>query len=158
MANNDSTVNIPLTNVVSHTPSTAAANGNSYNEKSGLFHRGVRGRRKAKSEDLRGQAIRRVGDDGEEDVVTSMGRIYDKILNFSIITRYFLYVLPLALLIAIPIIVDSVLFAEKPADGQQVPGRTIGGVRIKWFFTWIEIGTHHRSSLSKPILTSYSMA
>ncbi|KAL8744805.1 MAG: hypothetical protein Q9184_007952 [Pyrenodesmia sp. 2 TL-2023] len=58
-----------------------------------------------------------------------MGKIYDKVLNFSIVTRYFLYVLPLALLIAIPIIVGAT--AKQKA--------AIGGVRIVWFFTWVEI-------------------
>lgn len=69
----------------------------------------------------------------EEDAdgtLTRMGRIYAKIVNFSVITRYFIYVLPLALLLAIPIIVGAT--AARKAE--------IGGVRIVWLFTWIEIG------------------
>src|SRR5437763_4343889 len=58
-----------------------------------------------------------------------MGRLYKAVLNFSVITRYFLYVLPLALVIAAPIVIGAT-FAKRA---------TIGGVRIVWFFTWVEI-------------------
>lgn len=71
-----------------------------------------------------------VGYDGEEDTLNRMGRIYNKILNFSIVTRYFVYVSPLALCIAVPIIVGAT----------AAPHAKIGGVPIVWFFTWIEIG------------------
>lgn len=57
-----------------------------------------------------------------------MGIIYDKILKFSVVTRYFLYVLPLATIIAIPIIIGAT--AAQHA--------TLGGVRIVWFFSWVE--------------------
>jgi len=58
-----------------------------------------------------------------------MGKLYIAIFNFSVFTRYFLYVLPLALTIAVPIVIGAT-FAKHA---------TIGGVRIVWFFTWIEI-------------------
>ena len=47
----------------------------------------------------------------------------------SIVTRYFVYVLPLALIIAVPVIVGATV--AKDAE--------LGGVRIVWFFTWVEI-------------------
>ena len=65
----------------------------------------------------------------EEGALTTMGKIYNKILNFSLITRYFLYILPLGIALAIPIIIGAVV----------APAR-IGGVRMVWFFTWLEIG------------------
>lgn len=65
----------------------------------------------------------------QDGSLTKMGKFYMKILNFSVITRYFIYVLPLAILIAIPIIVGAT--AAKSA--------AIGGVRIVWFFTWVEV-------------------
>lgn len=79
-----------------------------------------------------------VGYDGEEDTLNRMGRIYNKILNFSIITRYFVYVSPLALCIAIPIIIGAT----------SAPHAKIGGVPIVWFFTWVEIGKSALESLS----------
>lgn len=135
---NDATIDIPLTTVTSNTGARKPENNspsNGYNqnlesvqqgnnEKAGLFHRHVAGRRKVakKSSDEKRM-------DGEEDALTQMGLIYDKILNFSIVTRYFLYVLPLALIIATPIIVG----ATAAQDAK------IGGVRIVWFFSWVEI-------------------
>ena len=84
-----------------------------------------RGRRHATGPQRTGK----VGYDGEEDTVNAMGKIYDRILNFSVVTRYFLYVAPVAALIAIPIIIGATV-AQKAK---------IGGVRIVWFFSWIEI-------------------
>ena len=66
---------------------------------------------------------------GEEEILTQMGRFYNKILNFSVVTRYLIYVLPLALFIAILIIVGAT--AAKNSKIDTVP--------IVWFFTWIEI-------------------
>lgn len=71
----------------------------------------------------------RQGQDGEEEILTQMGKIYEKILNFSVVTRYFLYVLPLALMIALPIIIGATAARKS----------RIGGIRIVWFFSWIEI-------------------
>lgn len=58
-----------------------------------------------------------------------MGRVYTAILNFSVFTRYFLYVLPLAAILAIPIIVGCTAATEAK----------IGGVHMVWLFVWIEI-------------------
>jgi small-conductance mechanosensitive channel len=69
------------------------------------------------------------------DTVTTMGKIYDKIFGFSIITRYFLYVLPLGLLIAAPIIV-GVAIQNSRAD-RRPP--ILAGVSLIWFFTWVEV-------------------
>ena len=71
-----------------------------------------------------------VGEDGEEDTLNRMGRIYNRILEFSIITRYFLYVLPLALCLAVPIIIGATV----------APEHVIGGSKLVWFFAWVEIG------------------
>jgi hypothetical protein len=67
--------------------------------------------------------------DGDEGTLTKMGKIYQKIINFSVVTRYFLYVLPIAILLAVPIIIGIFV----------APNATVQGVRIVWFFTWIEI-------------------
>jgi hypothetical protein len=68
--------------------------------------------------------------DGDEGTLTRMGKIYQKIVNFSVVTRYFLYVLPIAILLAIPIIIGVFV----------TPSATVQGVRLVWVFTWIEIG------------------
>lgn len=88
-----------------------------------------------------------VGYDGEEDTLNRMGRIYNKILNFSIVTRYFVYVSPLALCIAVPIIVGAT----------AAPNAKIGGVPIVWFFTWIEVGEFLCNPLLVRVLTLISV-
>ncbi len=92
-------------------------------EKSGGFSKLPAGRRVKRS------ASDDDGQNGEEGSLTRMGKIYTKILNFSFITRYIVYIVPLALLIAIPIFIGAA--AAKKAR--------LGGVRIVWLFTWVEI-------------------
>lgn len=139
MANpRDTTIDIPLTTVTSRTGARKISSNSpigygrqeSYsdprsNEKDQPRKQYPAGRRRKANGNGRGNR----GDDGEEDTLTQMGKIYDKVLNFSIVTRYFLYVLPLALIIAIPIIIG--------ATAKQ--GALFGGVRIVWFFSWVEI-------------------
>ena len=132
----DVTIDIPLTTVTSRTgarkpamsPSGYEGNAElpqeSPNEKSGLFHRRGPGGRRRKIE-TRG----REATDPEDGTMTAMGKIYTKVLNFSIITRYFLYVLPVAIALAVPIVVGAT----------AAPTAAIGGVRLVWFFTWIEV-------------------
>ena len=132
---NNTTIEIPLTDI---NDTAKASKPNAYlspsdnnrpleqnhNEKAGLFHRNVAGRRKTQSS---GPAY--TGDDGEEDTITKMGMIYNQILNFSLVTRYVLYVLPLALILAIPIVIDA-------TAGKHLK---LGDVRLVWIFSWIEI-------------------
>lgn len=97
------------------------------NEKHAFF----RGRRaRPDAQPVKGTG--RVGYDGEEDTLTTMGKIYNKVFGFSIVTRYFLYVLPLGILIAVPIIVGA------SVGGENNPPK-LGGVPIVWIFIWVEI-------------------
>ncbi|KAK6001875.1 hypothetical protein QM012_002365 [Aureobasidium pullulans] len=130
MNNGDATIDIPLQEV----HSTAQRNdSNTPLAGNGLGLTKTTSRQPPRN--IAGRRARRnmgdssVGYDGEEDTLNRMGRIYNKILNFSIITRYFVYVSPLALCIAIPIIVGATV-------GTHLQ---IGGVPIVWFFTWIEV-------------------
>ena len=130
---NDATIDIPLEQVPSSgfppgvrndNPSFAPLkDGDNTDQRQSLF----RGRRRGP------EGLKKPGDvgyDGEEDTVTTMGRIYKKVLNFSIITRYMLYVAPLALVLAVPIIVGGPPITDNPM---------IGKVRLRWFFVWVEI-------------------
>jgi len=121
---------IPMTQVRSHASSTWKAHdddGMYRNEDKTSGHLLTpperAGRRKLKKVNSRQK-----GDENGEVSLTGMGKFYDKIVNFSVFTRYLLYVLPIAALIAIPIVVGAT--TAKTAE--------IGGVRILWFFTWIE--------------------
>ncbi|KAH6667122.1 hypothetical protein B0J14DRAFT_659090 [Halenospora varia] len=95
-------------------------------EKKGLFNRGFGGRRKKNI-----NSRNRSGIDGEEVFVNGLGRFYNKIVNFSIITRYFVYILPVALLLAAPIVVFAV---QNP---HAIFANT--GIRVTLFWLWIEI-------------------
>jgi hypothetical protein len=138
MANN--TQDIPLQTVVSHTPSHAPTVKDEQSEKSGLFHRG---RRRVKKTDSKGIAYNPAhlpDEDDEKTALNRMGRFYSRVLNFSIITRYMIYVAPLALILAIPIILSSsgVIFKEKSGEKQLIGGKE-NGAQPKLFFIWIEI-------------------
>lgn len=131
----DATIDIPLTTVPSQNNNNGARKSGSgaaysgsaestptHHEKSHLFHGG--GRRRVMT-DRMGRRV----EAPEDGTLTRMGKFYSKILNFSVVTRYFIYVLPLAALIAIPIIIGAT----------AAPNARIGGVWIVWFFTWVEV-------------------
>lgn len=96
------------------------------NEKTGLFHR-----KTTKKGGKRQIRPNRIGTDGEPEKITWMGNVYKKIVNFSVITRYMVYVAPIALAIAVPIIVGKVTDRGEKAF--------IAGMQMFWFFLWIEI-------------------
>ena len=110
----DATIDIPLTTVATNRSGQRKVDGLENNEKRG-FH--LRGGRRRPARDLRGTEV---------EGVNTMGKIYNRVLDFSIITRYLLYILPVGIVLAVPIIVGAIL-ASKP---------TIGGVRIVWIFAW----------------------
>jgi hypothetical protein len=95
-------------------------------EKKGLVNRDVGGRREKKTSSRNQSGI-----DGEGVSVNRLGRFYNKIVNFSIITRYFLYILPVALLLAAPVVVFAI---QNP---HAIFANT--GVRVTLFWLWIEI-------------------
>ncbi|KAJ5907451.1 hypothetical protein N7495_000133 [Penicillium taxi] len=65
----------------------------------------------------------------EDGKVNRLGRIYQAIYNFSVVTRYMIYVIPVGIIFAIPIVIGAT--ASQNAR--------IGGVHIYWFFAWIEV-------------------
>ena len=135
---NDATIDIPLTTVQTNKSGGARKADRSLsnpqtgsqstmeNEKANYFKRHAAGRRKARTETTN----RGKDNDGDGDTLTQMGQIYNKILEFSVVTRYFLFVLPLAIVIAMPIIIGATAAQEATIDGR---------IRIVWFFSWVEI-------------------
>ncbi|KAL3470173.1 Mechanosensitive ion channel-domain-containing protein [Aspergillus californicus] len=139
---NDVTIDIPLTNVASRgqtgarppvspsggyspsagIPGEKAAFDSPPSSSHGLGHR----RRRARGIDEKtGRSL----DSPEDGSVNRIGRFYQSVLNFSIVTRYMVYIAPLAALIAIPIIVGAT----------AAENARIGGVTLPWFFCWIEV-------------------
>ncbi|KAJ5896245.1 uncharacterized protein N7473_005644 [Penicillium subrubescens] len=135
---NDVTIDIPLTETTSrgqngarkwgsHAGSTVPINGLESDEKDGLKGPGRR-RRHHHDTDIT-EATGKPSESPEDGSINRMGRIYQAIYNFSIVTRYMIYVVPIGVLFAIPIIVGATV----------APDAKIGGVHIYWFFTWIEV-------------------
>lgn len=60
---------------------------------------------------------------------TRAGKIYETLLNFSIVTRYFIYLVPLSLCFLTVILVCHFVDGAKDAK--------IGTVPLKWFFVWV---------------------
>lgn len=114
----------------------------SMEEKSGLFHRKSKssaaaapgGRRKM----VKGLAENgRKGTFGEEGGVNAMGRLYNKIIGFSVITRYLVYIAPVAIVLAVPLIVIPLTghYEDKRIGGTKAEGAP----RLFDLFLWIEI-------------------
>ncbi|KAK4130290.1 hypothetical protein BT67DRAFT_452519 [Trichocladium antarcticum] len=128
---------IPLRTVRSNASSTGTRKVNMENmdEKHALFDKSVggpAGMRRIQKE------LQRAGTTGATERVTlnAMGRLYNKIINFSVVTRYLVYVLPVALLLAVPLIV-------LPLSGNGDKDRvSLGDDRrhsLFLLFLWIEI-------------------
>lgn len=129
---NDVTIEIPLSENPQNgsskwasSSSTQAGFATPMEEKNGLAPGRRRKRIDSDMHEVRGKAAE-APDDGSINII---GRIYQAIYNFSIVTRYMIYVIPVGVLIAIPIVVGAT--ASKNAK--------IGGVHITWFFAWVEV-------------------
>lgn len=86
-----------------------------------------------------------VAEDGEKSTLNSMGELYAQVLKFSIVTRYTIYVAPLALILAVPVLLAATGIIYKDA---RIGGEN--GADPRLFFIWIEISmaiepTLHRS-------------
>jgi hypothetical protein len=125
---------IPLRTIKSNASSTGSrrVNTSDMDEKHALFDKavgGTAGRRRIKG-------LQRAGTSGfsEEVSLNPMGRLYTKIVGFSVITRYLVYIIPVALLLAVPLIV-------LPLTGDKDRVRLGDGDRHSLFllFVWIEV-------------------
>ncbi|KAG9242197.1 Mechanosensitive ion channel-domain-containing protein [Calycina marina] len=148
LPNNNDTMNydsdIPLSNVKTNSSTGARKQGDEApyqeslnNEKSSLFHRNARpkagGRRRTK-------VVDRTGTDGEQVKMNGLGKLYNKIVNFSAITRYMVFVLPVALILAVPIVLFALL-TDAPAEAGDTDTRLFVNTGMKGvlFWGWIEI-------------------
>ncbi|KPI43574.1 putative MscS family protein C2C4.17c [Cyphellophora attinorum] len=65
----------------------------------------------------------------EDGSLTWMGKIYSRIYNFSIVTRYLFYVVPVAALIAVPLVLGAAVF----------PDARVGNMTLLHFSLWLMI-------------------
>ncbi|KAM3528134.1 hypothetical protein NHJ13051_002560 [Beauveria bassiana] len=134
---------IPLTNVRSFASSTGArqtaAGKHAHNDSTDSNNEkpGHHGRRKKHAPD--GLKRKGTGDDVE---LNALGRLYERIVAFSVVTRYMVYVVPVGILLAIPIVVlkvtghrDDINVGTATDDkGEARHGPTLFNI-----FLWIEI-------------------
>ncbi|KAF5591952.1 mechanosensitive ion channel family [Fusarium pseudocircinatum] len=124
-------------------PSTMDSNSPTEDEK--LTGQGHRGRRRRM-----GDGLSRSGTGGEETTLNPMGRLYYKIIGFSVVTRYLVYVVPVGLLLAIPLIVlaaigkkDGIPVGKWNGDGDRSGDdgpplfKIFLWVLIMWLSCWI---------------------
>ncbi|KAI1381090.1 Mechanosensitive ion channel-domain-containing protein [Hypoxylon crocopeplum] len=146
---------IPLTQVRSNASSTGARKPNQgtatgfstdnqnlpENEKRGFFHRG---RRRAKKDDPSKENDNLAS---EEASLNAMGKFYNMIIHASVVTRYLVYIVPIALLLAIPLIAipatgnkDTILVGNGPQTNPgEIPAEYEPGPQLFDLFLWIEL-------------------
>lgn len=128
--------------------STTTSNTDHSEKKSGLFHR--KSKNEGDGEEAghigRRKAIKKLGDGGRKDSwgdgngLNAMGRLYNKIVNFSSVTKYIVYILPVALLLGVPLVVlpltgnmDVTVGNVTPTDAHPNPPS------LFYLFLWIEV-------------------
>ncbi|KAI1084363.1 Mechanosensitive ion channel-domain-containing protein [Whalleya microplaca] len=107
------------------------------NEKRGFFHRGRR--RATKPEPTRSDTM-----GSEEASVNAMGRLYNKIIGASVVTRYLVYIVPITLLLAVPLIVipatgNMDVQAGRGSKTSDNPVTYAPGPPLFKLFLWIEL-------------------
>ncbi|RFU78956.1 mechanosensitive ion channel family [Trichoderma arundinaceum] len=129
----------PLTTVKSNASTTGArkpmasaySHGSEHNEKHGVHHRHGGRRRKMDDESLKRRQT------GEEVSLNAMGRLYAKIVGFSVITRYMVYVVPVGILLAVPLIVLPL--TDHKNDIYLGSNDGVVGPPLFKLFLWIQI-------------------
>ncbi|KAF2430842.1 hypothetical protein EJ08DRAFT_714208 [Tothia fuscella] len=74
--------------------------------------------------------------DGEQDSVNRLGQIYAKIMDFNVITRNLIYILPLSIALAIPPALFATIYANARAGGVRPHGLFIW-LEVMWWCLWI---------------------
>ncbi|OTA07848.1 hypothetical protein A9Z42_0087820 [Trichoderma parareesei] len=127
----------PLTTVKSNASTTGARKPNStahghdsHNEKQGM-HRHAGRRRRMDDEALKRRQT------GDEVKLNAMGRLYAKIVGFSVITRYMVYVVPVGILLAVPLVVLALTDHKHDIHVGRHQGAR--GPPLFTLFLWIQI-------------------
>ena len=77
-----------------------------------------------------------VGYDGEENTVNRLGKIYERIRDFNVVTRNLIYILPVSILLAIPLIIFATVHKNARAGGVRLLGIFIW-LQVAWWSFWI---------------------
>ena len=120
--------------------------GSTTDEKHGLFKRGSArkiGRRRAKSDDP--DLLKRQNSLDSENALNFMGRLYTRLVSASVITRYIVYVVPVAFLLAIPLVLlpvtgntNKIPLGSVTTDATTNPPTKAYGPPLFHLFIWFE--------------------
>lgn len=69
-----------------------------------------------------------------EHPASGVSRFFKRVHNSSVLVRYLIYIIPVVLILAIPLLVGGLVPAAK-GDG----GAYVGDVKLLWFMVWLEI-------------------
>ena len=64
---------------------------------------------------------------------TNIAKFFRKLHESSVLIRYFMYIIPVAILLLVPLLVGAVAYGSGPDK------RNIGGVDLLWFSIWLEV-------------------
>lgn len=64
-----------------------------------------------------------------EHPTSGFGRAFKRVHDSNFLVRYFMYIVPLVLIILIPLLLGGLVFERA----------TVGGVRLLWFCVWLEV-------------------
>ncbi|KAI9158397.1 Mechanosensitive ion channel protein Msy1 [Paramyrothecium foliicola] len=148
----DSGGGIPLSTVKSNAstgarkagmPGASSSSDSTNNEKSGLHFRHAGRRRKAAGDDI-GREDDQSINSGDEASLNFMGKLYARVIGFSVVTRYLVYIVPVAILLAVPVVVLALTghgFNQPPfvGRGKLEDGTEVHGPTLFRLFLWIEV-------------------
>lgn len=77
--------------------------------------------------------------DKDEDTLNKLGNMLYKIHSSSIVVRYALYVLPVAALLAIPLVITAMNPNLSVSTASKTPGQPRDRIRLLGLFIWIEV-------------------
>jgi hypothetical protein len=132
---------IPLQNKPIPSVTVAAVDGSNqsiFDQEAGLNNSpnsrpiGAAGRRKTEFLDRKGaySALTDEEDEGEDEAkATPVAAFFQKMIRFSAVTRFALYIIPVAVVLVIPIVLTATAFK----------GAAIGDIRLTGLFVWIEL-------------------
>jgi hypothetical protein len=119
----DATINIPLDDVTQDGGQHAQFASGSPSKSEEKKGHGFRGKRRSLKASL---STGKVGYDGEQDTINKMGQFYDMLLKSSIIVRYLIYIVPLGICFAIPMIIGATV-----AQGATIGKGCVKGAQVE---------------------------
>ena len=66
-----------------------------------------------------------------EHPTSNIAKVFKRVHNSSFIVRYFMYIIPVAALLSVPLLIGAIVYKNDE--------KGVGGVELLWFSVWLEI-------------------